>query len=228
MRFAKLTSMFLFVLSLLLLCNVSYADNIIIGAPRDNGNLFPFGEPYPGYTGTRYQQAYDASGFSSLGPINITGISFFPYNEASFREGTYDLYLSTITADIDSLSILNFDDNRGSDNALFATANLSGSFAGSIFTFSGGPFSYDPTAGNLLLDIVITNIGNNGYLAFDNRTTAVGIFSRYHNFGEGFEGYGLVTQFDYDSAPIPEPTSLLLFGTGLGLLGLTAYRRKKK
>jgi hypothetical protein len=28
--------------------------------------------------------------------------------------------------------------------------------------------------------------------------------------------------------PIPEPTSLLLFSTGLGILGLIAYRRKRK
>lgn len=31
-----------------------------------------------------------------------------------------------------------------------------------------------------------------------------------------------------ENYPIPEPTSLLLFGTGLGILGLAAYRRKNK
>jgi hypothetical protein len=38
------------------------------------------------------------------------------------------------------------------------------------------------------------------------------------------EGWATAT---YDSTTIPEPTSLLLLGTGLGALGLAAWRRKK-
>ena len=183
-------------------------------------NAFPFGGTSFG-PGTRYQQAYAASDFSGIGgPFTITGISFL-HGAGFLAPSTYSLYFSTISSGIDSLSNVNFDSNRGSDNALFVSAALSGA-APSTLTFSGAPFTYDPSHGNLLLDIVVspgtTNFSSAVYQA---NTNAFGVFSRYHNYGSGNIGFGLVTTFDYT---VPEPSATGLVATACLLASL--FRRR--
>ena len=92
-------------------------------------------------------------------------------------------------------------------------------------TVAGTPFVYDPAGGNLLLDIR-SSISASGRAFFDARIgDADGLFSRAHNFGSGFTGYGLVTQFN--TSTVPEPGSIALVGTGLlALLGMGAPRRQ--
>ena len=98
------------------------------------------------------------------------------------------------------------------------------------FSFTGNTFSYDPTLGNLLLDIKITDFSHSGFTKvalYDARNVnAGGIFSRAHNFNAPnsgvFDGYGLITKFD----PIPEPSSILLLG--FGVIGISGFRRKIK
>jgi hypothetical protein len=52
---------------------------------------------------------------------------------------------------VNSLSNVNFNSNLGANNAAFASMALSGT-APSVLSFTGGPFNYDPSQGNLLLD----------------------------------------------------------------------------
>lgn len=201
----------------------SFGATITVGVPIGSSNAFPFTGTSPGGMGSRYQQAYSASDFTEA--MAITDISFFRQQTGTFRTATYSLYLSTISAGIDSLSVANFDANRGSDNTLFATLSLSGSLP-AVLTFSGGPFLYNPTSGNLLLDVTVTGIGTSGNGGFEWQSSSSGTFSRYYDFSNpalASVGTGLVTRFDYNTA-IPEPQSFGLIG--LGLAGLLGIKRK--
>jgi len=202
------------------------AASLVVGLPATGTNAFPFGGGFAtgGAFATRYQQAYAANDFSTVGgPILITGVDFLS-GSGNLAPSTYSLYFSTITAGIDTLSNVSFDSNRGADNTLFATLTLAGT-APPTLTFSGIPFFYNPAHGNLLLDIVVSPGGvdaNGGfggsYMASD---SAFGIFSRYHNFGSSNIGWGLVTQFDYQVVPEPSLTALIC----LALMLAGTFRR---
>ena len=207
----------------------SSVQAVIIGLPPDSGgNCFPFGCAIEGALSDRYQQVYDSGEFA--GPIDIGTINFFMTATpgGNLNSGTYTLSLSTTAVAVNSLDTTDFDANLGGDNALFTVVVLGGGAAPALLSFSGTPFLYDPTLGNLLLDIQIFDIDHVGPNAFyDARNgTAMGVFSRAHNFGIGFEDYGLVTEFAETDTPIPEPSTLAL--VGLGLVAVRQRVRRKR
>ena len=61
-------------LTLILQMGASADADVIVGAPGNTANVFPF-VVYNGGMTSEYQQAYAAADFS--GPITITGLSFF-------------------------------------------------------------------------------------------------------------------------------------------------------
>jgi len=206
-------------------------SSITLGSDN-GGNAFPFGGPFfgTGNTGTTYQEAYASTDFS--GAELITGIDFF--QQAGFTggiySGTYTLSLSIITADIGSLSSTNFAGNLGADNTVFDSVVLSGA-APSKLIFTGTPFLYDPSVGNLLLNISITGAtpGSGKGVAFQDNEGVGTSIARYQNFGlNNGNGYGLVTEFDSPSggAAVPEPGTLSLFGCGLAAALLVKRLRR--
>ena len=179
-------------------------NTLRVGGPANGSNSFPFGGT--GATGigaNRYQQAYAASAFNSTVPLLIQRFSFFN-GVGVFSPNTYTLYLSTTPVALNSLSLTNFNGNRGADNTLVESRYLSGPAPATLTFERSVPFLYNPANGNLLLDVVVSPGGgvalpNRAFYAARNND-AFGTLSRAHNFGTGFNGYGLVT--DFELAPL--------------------------
>jgi hypothetical protein len=126
----------------------------------NNGNGAPFTIP------TRVQQVYASSQFSSLGgPALITQLAFRPDapfgNPAVFTISNIEIDLSTTNASPDGLSTT-FASNIGPDvltvfsGPLSMTTADTGPAAGPKdfdVIINIAPFLYDPSSGNLLLDV---------------------------------------------------------------------------
>lgn len=210
---------------------------VIIGNPTDpSGNCFPFGCVIPGFSSTTYQQVYASSGFS--GPIDIFSVGFFHtqvgLGTGLYNGGTFAISFSTTTKPVNGLDTVTFANNIGADNQAFTSVTLSGLAPNGEIIFDGTAFDYNPANGNLLMSISVTgplaDHDSSGDLFLDERVgTAAGAFSRAHDFGDGFENFGLVTEFNplevTPGGAVPEPPTFLLLGGGL--VAILASRRKR-
>jgi len=213
----------------------------------NSNNGFPFNLIGFGLSSQRYQQVYDKSEFSSLsGPELITQILFRP--DAGFG-GAFSSTLPSVQIDLsttgkapDGLSATFADNVGANDTVVYHTGPLalSSAFTGpangpkdfDILINLDTPFLYDPTAGNLLLDV--RNFGGGGTTQFDAQESTDSV-SRVFSLGGvnadsgNLNTSGLVTKFQFQPnhfEPVPEPCSLALLATGgMPLLGLLRRRR---
>ncbi len=210
------------------------ASEIIIGDKMPDAawqNAFPFSTlpSYYGYASSRYQQVYASSSFS--GPIDIRQLVFYASSNtlAPILDGTIQVFMSVTDRGVNGISNRPFDDNLGGDTRLFATFGGGFSLTDGELVIGGVPFHYDPSQGNLLLDFRFSGVtaGQGGpfFSALSGNGAVAMPFSRWHDFGTGFDNQGLVTGF----RSVAEPGTLALLGCGLAglfLFGVVRVRRR--
>lgn len=214
--------------------------NALTNVDGNGANRFPFD---PNAASMRYQQVYNSDQFNT-GPIFIDAILFRPdpVSGVAFTTTVQDVQInmSTSSNGADGLSTT-FANNTGADDQIvrsrgsmtISSANTGGSPRDFdiLITFDSA-FTYDPSAGNLLLDVRQYSGETNPSVAFWDAESTVGdSISRVYTHASGVDSptadnintLGLVTQFQY--RPVPEPASMIALG--LGAAALLARRRRK-
>jgi len=195
-----------------------FAGSVTVGTENQN-NCIPFSCSND-YGVTEDQQVYSSAAFS--GPIAITSFDLYAIPDPGpVNGGTYNVYFSTTAAPVNGLSS-NLAANVGADNQFFGqyiftpNQNLSGTVV-----FSGATFNYNPSAGNLLMTVLISNVSGGFSIAAFESDYGDDMSRATNTAGPFYEG--LVTTFNSSVSSAPEPATTVLLGGSL--LVFAAVRR---
>ena len=204
-----------------LMARPARADQITLPPLEGNsGSCWPFA------CATRIQTVFDAALFPSA--MRIDTLTFFNTTDQSaegFAEpARYRLSLST-TAKSSATIGGDFDANVGSDARQVAEFTIAGfdTFFTTRTVPLASPFVFSPAAGNLLLEISKNQTGNfgDGGIFANVNTNARGVSTVVNNVeGAGpsiQRNVGLNVAFSgqFEGTATPEPSTLLLIGSGL-------------
>jgi hypothetical protein len=209
--------------------------------PGDNfgsQNSGPFGASVI----ARYQQVYRADLFGR-NPVQIAGLTFFNSVTTLFSEdprltrGTYRLFLSTTGAGINALNAGNLNANLGADHRLFATFTVDGVRSSAPnFTIAGSTFTFNPLAGNLLLDVMAdfaeSRAQGPGAAFLDANVQGIDASSALCTTAGCTSGVqsntALITRFETPATVVPEPSTYALVAGGLAVLAGVARSRARR
>lgn len=213
----------------LALASPATAQDLTIGTANNN-NVYPF-QDYRSSLPNRYQQVYSAGAFGSSVFIDAVRFGNTLYG-GTITSGDYLVRLSTTTAAVDGLST-DFEANLGANTTTFFSGFLSGGVR-----IAGLSFLYDPSFGNLLLDVTVFSQESRYDNPFDSDTDMGDQMSRValYSWGAGpatADTYGLVTTFEtrpgsLPDSTVPEPVTMTLVGTGLAGLGMLRRRKRRE
>jgi len=193
-------------LSMVSLAMPARAASVTIGVDALPGNCFPF-SCYAYVGNSNYQQAYNSEAFPNK-PITIESFDIFNAFSGLLDTATFDVYFSTSLHPVGGLSTT-FATNIGPDNTLFGTYSLRGLMLQSFISFPGSnAFTYDPSRGDLLMNVVRTaGTGDGMFEAFFRADSSnSGVFQRIYGnapVAYGRDHWGLVTRFYYTPGPLP-------------------------
>ena len=228
-------------LGILITVQVKAASTEVIAVPAAVGNSFngfPFSVGGGLQDSFRYQQVYGASAFApplSQGGL-ITALGFNVKSGSFLATTLPDIQIdfSTTSKLVDGLSTT-FAANVGADDKIVFARGPMGIFPNGPGTPPGfnvvinltTPFFYNPSAGNLLMDVRYYHEQTAGFAPgfFDASDHSGDSVSRVYAFDVGdatgiADTVGLITVFVV--TPVPEPTAGVLLLTGLGAFGLFA------
>jgi hypothetical protein len=207
-----------FTLSCIAFAAPAQAD-VTVGTPSFGGNCYPFG---CGYTG-EYQQVYGGSAFG--GPITINTVEFFPHDSSTLTSngGTFTLTFYLTSRPVDGLS------TTPASNETTLLASFGTFVPGMSYTFTGNSFTYDPSLGNLLLDITTTGAPSDSNSLNFSSVNGDPMSNLYRSGGTGAfttGTNGLVTRFGQVDSAVPEPSTWALMLLGFGGVGVSLRRRR--
>jgi hypothetical protein len=203
------------------------ASPIVIGS-GSSLNGFPFGGvPGPGAYSGEYQQIYLSTAFSGLESIDQVAFESAALGTLS---DTFTLGLGTTSASPSDPGTSYAANKRPDFTQVFSgtvVTTLMGGTAFDLIINLNTPFLYDPSQGNLLLDVFLIAASGNGPPFKAGVSTDVGRLFNLGGSGNPIAtpDFGLLTQFDVQ--PIPEPLTLTLVGIGL-TASVVARKRKRR